>query len=435
MTTSGRRRWSSIGTASGCRRCGRRAGSAARRSRPATCRGPSRSRRSRPKMCASARTSGSIRSRSCARPCTTCSAGGIVEGGSTITQQVAKLLLARQPGPRPRRGWSTKINEAVDRAAARASPDEERDPGALSEPRAVRQSDPGRGARVAGVLRPIGVDADADGSGVSGGPAATAVALQPVARSRGRAATRAAHPARDERSRLARRAGVRDRARRAREPQSRCRAAAGAALRRARALACGQGSAAPDRDDARRGPAADRRGHHRRASFGARGSPRGQRRRRRARRANRRMAGVGRIGQLLRHGERRDDRRRGVAAAAGIGAQALHLRRGVRARRRARRACWPTCRRSFRRRSRACSTARATTTATFAARCWRARPSRDPRTSRRSRSRPTSACRRWRGCCGRPACRRSIATPRTMASGSRSATRKCGSTSWWRPTR
>src|SRR5215471_12294620 len=39
--------------------------------------------------------------------------GRIVEGGSTITQQVAKLLLARQPGPRSTRGWSTKINEAV----------------------------------------------------------------------------------------------------------------------------------------------------------------------------------------------------------------------------------------------------------------------------------------------------------------------------------
>ncbi|HKW00945.1 MAG TPA: penicillin-binding protein 1C [Vicinamibacterales bacterium] len=39
--------------------------------------------------------------------------GRIVEGGSTISQQVAKLLLARQPGPRPRRGWATKINEAV----------------------------------------------------------------------------------------------------------------------------------------------------------------------------------------------------------------------------------------------------------------------------------------------------------------------------------
>ena len=44
--------------------------------------------------------------------------------------------------------------------------------------------------------------------------------------------------------------------------------------------------------------------------------------------------------------------------------------------------------------SRACSTARATTTASFAVRCSRARRSPDPRTSRRSRSRPTSACRR-----------------------------------------
>jgi len=36
----------------------------------------------------------------------------IVEGGSTITQQVAKLLLNRQ-APQRRRGWRAKVYEAV----------------------------------------------------------------------------------------------------------------------------------------------------------------------------------------------------------------------------------------------------------------------------------------------------------------------------------
>ncbi len=39
--------------------------------------------------------------------------GTIVEGGSTITQQVAKLLLAKQNGGRPARGYSAKIREAI----------------------------------------------------------------------------------------------------------------------------------------------------------------------------------------------------------------------------------------------------------------------------------------------------------------------------------
>ena len=39
-------------------------------------------------------------------------AGRVVEGGSTITQQVAKLLLIRAEGP-TRRGWSAKAREAV----------------------------------------------------------------------------------------------------------------------------------------------------------------------------------------------------------------------------------------------------------------------------------------------------------------------------------
>ncbi len=40
-------------------------------------------------------------------------AGAIVEGGSTITQQVAQLLLARQSPGRARRGWLAQAREAV----------------------------------------------------------------------------------------------------------------------------------------------------------------------------------------------------------------------------------------------------------------------------------------------------------------------------------
>jgi penicillin-binding protein 1C len=39
--------------------------------------------------------------------------GHIVEGGSTITQQVAKLLIARQTNGRVTRSWSAKIREAI----------------------------------------------------------------------------------------------------------------------------------------------------------------------------------------------------------------------------------------------------------------------------------------------------------------------------------
>jgi penicillin-binding protein 1C len=40
-------------------------------------------------------------------------AGRVVEGGSTISQQVVKLLRARQSGGRVSRGWSSKLREAV----------------------------------------------------------------------------------------------------------------------------------------------------------------------------------------------------------------------------------------------------------------------------------------------------------------------------------
>ena len=37
----------------------------------------------------------------------------VVEGGSTITQQVAKLLLARASGQMSAHGWRAKLHEAV----------------------------------------------------------------------------------------------------------------------------------------------------------------------------------------------------------------------------------------------------------------------------------------------------------------------------------
>jgi penicillin-binding protein 1C len=40
-------------------------------------------------------------------------AGAVVEGGSTISQQVVKMLVARQNGGKPARGWRAKFREAV----------------------------------------------------------------------------------------------------------------------------------------------------------------------------------------------------------------------------------------------------------------------------------------------------------------------------------
>ena len=107
------------------------------------------------------------------------------------------------------------------RAAARASPDEGRDSRALPEPGAVRQSDRGRRARGTGVLRPKRRVADAGGSGVPRRAAATADALQPVARpTRRRARARRASFGR-WRSRLAVGRRLRDRARGAADAQPR----------------------------------------------------------------------------------------------------------------------------------------------------------------------------------------------------------------------
>ena len=112
--------------------------------------------------------------------------------------------------------------------------------------------------------------------------------------------------------------------------------------------------------------------------------------------ATRRMARVGRLGRLLRRRARRRHRRRRLAAAAGIGAEAVHLRAGASRRASRRRPCWPTSRRTSRPRRRASSTARATTTAATAVRCSRGARWRARRTCRPWRSRRSSAC---RSCC------------------------------------
>ena len=66
---------------------------------------------------------------------------GIVEGGSTITQQVAKLLLARRSPGRRSRGLARQDLRDGARAAARAAVQQARDPRAVSEPRRLRQPD------------------------------------------------------------------------------------------------------------------------------------------------------------------------------------------------------------------------------------------------------------------------------------------------------
>ena len=309
--SSGRRRSSSIGTASRCTRRGRRAGSAASATRRRRrCRRRCVARRSRPRTCASARTRASIRSRSCARPWHNLRAGAIVEGGSTITQQVAKLLLARQtPGTAPRAAWRAKIREAVLALRLEHRLTKHEILALYLNLAPYGNQIAGRRARAQRVLRPSGVDADAGAGGVSRGAAAAAVALQPVARSprpRGRAQLRILR-AMSDRGWLD---APRDCAPRATSALTLSRDAArlaGAALRRARA-ARGAGTDRPRRIETTldAGLQRDVAGHHRGAA-----------RRRSSEHdaanvavvvldnAHRRVAGLGRIGRLLRRGARR----------------------------------------------------------------------------------------------------------------------------------
>ena len=187
----------------------------------------------------------------------------------------------------------------------------------------------------------------------------------------------------------------------------------------------------PHRDDARRRAAGRHRRHHQsqRAALDRHGA------------ANvavvvldnaaRRVAGLGRIRRLRRrraHGGAINGV--DVAAAAGIGAQAVHLRAGVRGRvhageRAARRPVALSDRRAGRRLQPA-----QLRRPLSAVRCWRGGAGGIRRTCRRSRSRRSSACRRCCGSCARRVLDvrsdRGLLRPRPDARQRRSAARRAG---------
>ena len=118
----------------------------------------------------------------------------VVEGGSTITQQTAKLLLSRK-SPARSRGVLAKIQEAVLALASRASLRQASDPRDLLEPRCLRQPDGRRGPGEPRLLRPRCLHADAGAGGVPRRPAAAPVGVQPVPQSEVGAGAPADRPA------------------------------------------------------------------------------------------------------------------------------------------------------------------------------------------------------------------------------------------------
>ncbi len=218
------------------------------------------------------------------------------------------------------------------RAAPGAPPLQARDPGALRESGALRQPDRGRRTRGASLLRPPIRHADAGRGRVSRRAAAAADALQPVARCVGCARAAVADSRPHARAGLALRPGCHGRKNRAPVTPPRSRVGRRAPLRGTGPGGRGHLGARPNRHHARRQPAARHPGHHRGAAPGTHRAPCRQRRGGRARQPHRRLAGLGRIGQLLRRRARRRDRRRDHAAPARLGAEAVHVRRGIRAR-------------------------------------------------------------------------------------------------------
>ena len=97
------------------------------------CRPCSSRRRSRPRTGGSGRIPASIRSRWLRASKANLAERRVVEGGSTITQQVAKLLLNRRIAA-ARAAAGGEDPRSGDRAAARAPVHQARDPRAVSEP-------------------------------------------------------------------------------------------------------------------------------------------------------------------------------------------------------------------------------------------------------------------------------------------------------------
>ncbi len=259
--------------------------------------------------------------------------GRVMEGGSTITQQVAKLLLARAGGTRH---WHARDHGQAARGVGchppRTPAEQARDPGAVSESRVVRQPADRRGARRPRLLR-----------------------------SRRRRCSRRRRRRSSPRCRSGRRRSIPTAMPAARVPRQQrilvqmglqgllSPDRVGESLRERLTLERAPAPfAAPhfvDRVLALAGPtppprivttldaalAADGAGDHPRRAARAGTLRRAQRRGGRARQPDGRVAGVGRLGRLRRRRARRRDRRRGDAAAARFGAEAVHLCCGVRA--------------------------------------------------------------------------------------------------------
>ena len=317
-------------------------------------------------------------------------------GGSTITQQVAKLLIQRREGIRPR-GFRAKIREMVLalRLEHRFS---------KREILALYLNLASYGNQATGAGRASQIYFGVDASMLTPAQAAFLAALpqRPTAFNPWKNLASAARAPADGAAPHGggRHADRRAAARSARRTGGAAAAAHGASTRRisSRWSAPSVGGQAPSRIettldlDLQR--EVERIVEHERASLKAHGA------------ANAavvvldnatgRVAGVGGLGRLWRRRTWRRDQRPAGAAAAGFRAEAVHLRARVRAGARRRRRCCPTSRRTFRPRSRACSTVRATTTAGITVRCSRAGRSPVRRTFPRSRSRPTSASAR---CC------------------------------------